>query len=506
MNSRWLGPITFVVLWLGFQAAGERFLYDPGTFWHIATGEKILHEGFIDHDSYTFTFAGTPWIPYQWLGEIGMALAHRVGGFDAILAIATALAAGLFAWLGTRFVRIGLHPIFSFGLLLLALAATANHFHARPLLFTMIAMAWTMNRLIAFEAGRIDQRSLAWLVPAFALWSNIHGGMLGGLGTLGFAILGWTIFRLLGWSSPINNTRRFIGLSAIFVLCGMTAFASPYGAELPRTWMLIMNMPKLPELIVEHARFSVTDQRGWPMLAVAGLYLFCLCGVKHKPRVVWLLPLIWLAQAMLRVRHGSLFTIVGMVALADLWPQTRWAQWLAIKRPDVYSPVPRERPAAQGIILTAMTCVAIALLFQANGAEVPLIGADSATLDNNVWPTDLIGTIREHEPKSPGDPANIFNDYTDGGFLIYFAPKYKVFVDDRCEVFGDDWLEEFVRAGETEAGTSAAMERWQTKYGNFSFALTRTDTEFDKYFRAREFEWELRKATSTANFYVRRYP
>src|SRR4051812_50031792 len=105
MKSRWLGPITFIVLWLGFQAAGERFLYDPGTFWHIATGEKILHEGFIAHDPYTFTFTGTPWIPYQWLGEVGMALAHLLGGFDAILAIATALAAGLFAWLGTRFVR-----------------------------------------------------------------------------------------------------------------------------------------------------------------------------------------------------------------------------------------------------------------------------------------------------------------------------------------------------------------------------------------------------------------
>ena len=133
-------------------------------------------------------------------------------------------------------------------------------------------------------------------------------------------------------------------------------------------------------------------------------------------------------------------------------------------------------------------------------------GADSATFDSKVWPTELLPTIRVYEPKSPGDPANIFNDYTDGGFLIYFAPKYKVFVDDRCEVFGDDWLEEFVRAGETGAGTSAAMERWQTKYGNFAFALTRTDSEFDKYFRARDFEWELKRATPTANFYRRLRP
>ena len=504
--KRFIGPISFVVLWLGFQAAGERFLYDPGTFWHIATGEKILHEGFIAHDPYTFTFAGTSWIPYQWFGEVGLALAHRVGGFDSVLAIATALAAGLFAWLGTRFVRTGLHPIFAFGLLLLALAATANHFHARPLLFTMIAMAWTMNRLIAFEAGRIGLKSLAWFVPAFTLWSNIHGGMLGGLGTLGFAIAGWTAFRLLGWPSPIDSVRSLIGLSAIFIASGLTAFASPYGAELPRTWLLIMNMPKLPELIVEHARFTFDDPRGWPMLAFAGLYLFCLCGVKHKPRVVWLLPLVWLMLAMTRVRHGSLFTIVGMVALADLWPQTRWAQWLAVKRPDVYSPTLGERPAARGIAFTAVLCVGLALVFQAYGLHVPLIGAGSAKLDPKVWPTELLDTIRTHEPQSPADPANIFNDYTDGGFLIYFAPKYRVFVDDRCEVFGDNWLEEFVRAGETKEGNEAAMDRWQARYGSFAFALTRTETEFDKYFRAHPGEWELKQATSTANFYARRHP
>jgi hypothetical protein len=506
MKSSWLGPVAFIVLWLGFQAVGERFLYDPGTFWHIATGEKILHEGFIAHDPYTFTFAGTPWIPYQWLGEVGMALVHRVGGFDGVLVIATALAAGLFAWLGVRLVRIGLHPIFAFGLLLLALASTANHFHARPLLLTMIAMAWTMDRLIAFESGRIGLNSLSWLVPMFAVWSNIHGGMLGGLGTLGFAIAGWKVYRFLGWPSPIDGVRTLLGLSLIFILCGLTAFASPYGADLPRTWMLIMNMPKLPELIVEHTRFTFTDPRGWPMLVFAGLYLFCLCGVRHKPRVVWLLPLVWLAQAMLRVRHGSLFTIVGMVALIDLWPQTRWAQWLAVKRPDVFSPAVGERRTACGIALTALICVGIALIVQAAGLRVPLIGVGSAKLDPKAWPVELLDTIREHEPKSAGQPARIFNDYTDGGFLIYFAPRYKVFVDDRCEVFGDDWLEEFVRAGESSEATTAAMERWQKQYGEFDFALTRTDTEFDKYLAAHPQEWVLAKPGTIANFYTRRRP
>ena len=506
MNSKWLGPLTFVVLWLAFQALGERFLHDPGFFWHITTGEILLHQGFITQDPYTFTFAGTHWIPHQWLGEIGMALVHRIGGFDSVLVCTTAIAAGLIAWLGTRFVRIGLHPIFALGLLLLALAGTSNHFHVRPLLFTMLAMAWTMNRLIAFEAGRIEWKSLAWFIPVYVIWTNIHGGMLGGLGTFGIALAGWAAFRVIGWPSPIDGPKTFLGLSAIFALCGLTAFATPYGADLPRTWLLIMNMPKLPDLIIEHARFRFSDPLGWPMLTFAGFYLFCLCGLKHKPRVVWLLPLVWLAQALLRVRHGSLFTIVGMVALADLWPQTRWAQWLAVKRPDAYSPVISERPAARGIAITALVCVSLALILQGFGVRLPLIGTGSAKLDNKTWPMESLDAIREYEPKSPGQTAKIFNEYSDGGFLSYFAPNYRVFVDDRCEVFGEDWLEEFVKAGETQEGTEAAMERWQKQYGRFDFALARTGSEFDKYFAARPAEWERKHATPTANFYAHRLP
>ena len=55
----------------------------------------------------------------------------------------------------------------------------------------------------------------------------------------------------------------------------------------------------------------------------------------------------------------------------------------------------------------------------------------------------------------------MFNDYIDGGFVIYHAPGYRVFVDDRCEVFGGDWLVEFVNASAAEPdGWQAYMERY----------------------------------------------
>ena len=504
IHSRWLPPALFVLFWLGLSvAAGDRFLRDPGTFWHVATGEKLLHGDFVNADPYTFTHAGEWWIPYQWLGEVVMAAAHRVGGFDAVLSLAVATVAGLFAWLTTRMLRTGLHPVFGVAVVLLALAAAASHFHARPLLFSTVSMAVTMYAVCQYDAGRIGLRQLAMLIPLYAVWTNFHGGMLGGLTTMGLAGVGWVIWCAAGWHSPITGIRTALGLGIVGILCGLTAFATPYGTDLAKTWMVIMNMPHLPDLIQEHARMELADRRNWPALVLASVYLFVLAGtLRNGVRVAWLLPLFWLAQAFLRVRHGSLFAVVATVAVIDMWPHTRWATWLAVHRPDAYvPPTAPERGSAVGILLAAVVAVAVSWALQVKQVPVPGIGYGSARFDAKLWPFDLLDEIRRHEPKSPGETVNVFNGYSDGGFLIYYAPAYRVFVDDRCEVFGDDWLVEFVLAN--EEGTAEAMAEWQAKYPRWEYALTRHDTGFDEFFRTRPTEWQLLKKGAVGSFYKR---
>src|SRR3954453_23114871 len=94
--KRYLGPPTWLFLgvWLVLLIGGRsRFFQDPGTFWHVSVGDRIIDVGFFDTDPYTFTFAGKPWIPHQWLGECTMAVLNHVGGFDTLLlATATLLA------------------------------------------------------------------------------------------------------------------------------------------------------------------------------------------------------------------------------------------------------------------------------------------------------------------------------------------------------------------------------------------------------------------------------
>jgi hypothetical protein len=503
---RLLPLVLFVVFWTFLIAGGRmNFFRDPGTFWHTVVGEKILAEGFIRHDPFTFTFAGDPWIPYQWLGEVVMALTHRVNGFHAQLALATGLIAGLLTHLTLRLIRTGLHPVACIMFMGVVLATASTHFHVRPHIATMIGMVLTMVVILKVGSGQWGWKSIAGLIPLYILWTSLHGGMLGGLTTLGLAGLGWAVLALCRRPTPTPNLPAILGLLGIGLLLGGTAFCSPYGVDMPRYWLYIMRMPHLPEIIVEHGPPDWSNPFTWPLAILAALYLFILAGTKPKHwRVSWLLPLFWMLQTYGRVRHAPLFALLASMAIADAWPHTRWATWLRAKRPDFDDP---QNPWAKFLTLRErwLNVVGFALVI---GGMVALQAKHSplvawAQFDPKTWPLEVLDVMREHEPK-PGEPNRLFNDYTDGAVAIYFTPGYKVFVDDRCELFGDAWLVDFVKTGNAEPDVvKTRMAEWQKTYGNFHYALTRTDTPFDNYF-ANNIMWQRIATSATANFYVRK--
>src|SRR5689334_11011324 len=70
-----------------YEARG--FNIDPDMWWHIKVGGDILRtHHWPTFDPYSWTAAGTPWIAYEWLGEIPLYLVHgissRLGGVVAL--------------------------------------------------------------------------------------------------------------------------------------------------------------------------------------------------------------------------------------------------------------------------------------------------------------------------------------------------------------------------------------------------------------------------------------
>jgi hypothetical protein len=83
-----------------------------------------------------------------------------------------------------------------------------------------------------------------------------------------------------------------------------------------------------------------------------------------------------------------------------------------------------------------------------------------------------------------------------GGFLIYFTPGLRVFIDDRCELYGDKWLIEYAHAIEQEP---SKIDQWAKEYG-FDIALTIPDSGFDRYL-GRSKEWIVVQREKAANLY-----
>jgi len=511
--KQYFTPATwlFLGLWLVLLIGGRsRFFQDPGTFWHVAVGNRIIDEGFFDNDPYTFTFAGKKWIPHQWLGECTMAVVDRISGFDGLLLGTATLLAAVYTGLGVRLMRCGLHPSVSAVLVAAAVAASSGHFHVRPHLATIVGMAVVMVYLTDIENGRLPVRRLAWLIPVVWLWSNIHGGVLGGLATMAVAIAGWTLFRLLRRESPVQTRSDFGWLVGIWLACVAVCFANPYFHRLPWSWVEIYQMSSLPGIIKEHSRVDPTDWAGLSIIAFGVVYIGLLLTVPVRQfRVVWLLPFIWFALACLRVRHAPLFAVLAMIGIADFFPVTRVAATLVRRKSDLFDPqmsaeeeaTPRE--TARPFFFPAVL-VLVAVLAQLAGATVPVVGRGWAQLNPTIWPLDLLPELKAHQyDHTPG--TRIFCEYAYGGFLIYHCPGYKVFIDDRCELFGDEFLTQFQEAkGKLVLGLyedpAEPFAEWQITYGPFDFALVESGGAFDEALEQIP-AWEIVRRTDTATLY-----
>src|SRR5487761_519689 len=184
--TRWLAwPFSFPVLLRAMLVtgtwAGVRLrLPDPDTWWHLAVGQTILaHHTLPVQDVYSFTAAGSPWIAYEWLGEVVMAMSARTGCLLGLEFHLLALSGSLVMLLWTHaYLHCGnMKAAFIACILLLPLAGVV--FSLRP---QLLGYAFLLLTLIVLEKYRQGSRNILWVLPPlFVLWVNTHGSFVLGL-------------------------------------------------------------------------------------------------------------------------------------------------------------------------------------------------------------------------------------------------------------------------------------------------------------------------------------
>jgi len=162
-------------------------------------------------------------------------------------------------------------------------------------------------------------------------------------------------------------------------------------------------------------------------------------------------------------------------------PHTRWAAWLASRDFFISSDGDESAGlsrnwASRGWVLLPLAVICLAMLIQASGTKVPVVGRDWVRFDSAYWPVELLPELERINRESP-EGTRIFNDLGLGGFLIYHAPRLRVFIDDRCALYGRDLLPAYDRARREDP---AQIEKWHEQYG-FPYALVVTGSPFDRY-------------------------
>ena len=515
MKSYWRTETgIFLGIWLILMFTGrDSFFNDPGSFWHVKVGQNILSSGQLPHtDTFSFTRAGQPWIANQWLGECVLAVLDYLGGQDTLLLATVTVLACMYTWVAHRLLRAGLHPLLAILIMVLAILASAYHFHPRPHLITILFLGLLFAGLCDFEAGRLPLWRLFWLVPLFVIWCNVHGGVLGGLGTLGIVVAGWGLAKLVGWPSPLVRYRQLIPLGILVLACGLTIFVNPYGLDMARSWFAVLGSEVVARFMDEHKPLLESGSAGLTVLLFGLFYGLALIGVlPMRPRLTWLLPLLWLALAWRSIRHGPLFAITAVIALADIFPNVRWATWLAERGSAVFrirkvEGGARERGSVERAPRFALlrSCalpvllVLVALVLQVAAVPVPILGHGWVQASSPACPAELLPDLEKGQWQRPGGTP-IFNDMLYGGFLIRYTPGFRVFIDDRCELYGDDFLKDDY--GEAMLKKPAKINDWAEEFG-FNLALVQRNSRMERFLRDAA-GWVLVHQTSEAALYRR---
>jgi hypothetical protein len=136
--------------------------------------------------------------------------------------------------------------------------------------------------------------------------------------------------------------------------------------------------------------------------------------------------------------------------------------------------------------------VVLCVWLQINGVAAPVVGRGWARLDPEFIPTELTPEMTAYAAKVPPG-TRVFNDANFGGYLIYHTPSLKIFMDDRCELYGDDWIREYSDTlGKPPEELGPTFERWAADY-QFDRAIVSSDPDekppLERYLLAHPEKW-----------------
>ena len=402
-----------------------RVLGDPDSFWHIKLGTDILNSGHLPTvDTYSYTYAGKPFVSKEWLSEILLAAGFKFGGWNGVMVL-TALATIAAVLVAFREFAAYLHPTVA-GLFAILISTMLNPvILARPHIFTLVIAVYFTSKL--FRAAEAKTAPSFWLLGLVALWSNLHGSF-----TLSFVIAGFAFLYLLETNRLADKTLLMKWI-AFGLLCPIAAMVHPYSYQPIWIGMNMMATNKAMAYIAEWMPFDAKQDFFIEYFLLASLV--GLIGARLKLGWAKTLFIVFMLHMLLtHARFVYVFFLLTPVLiipeLAERFPLVSLKKWFELPRDSLERFATKWLSPAAGLV-SAGAVVAAYLFFSTShtsppedvAAEKPIAFALANKLDGRV-----------------------FNEYRYGGTLI--SHGIKTFIDGRAEqLFLGEFFPDYINSG-----------------------------------------------------------
>ena len=427
------------ILLFGLLAMTARNATDPHLWWHLRTGQRIVETGHIPHtDSFSFTRTGHAWVSHEWLTEVVFYELWKHGGPAVLIVFSAIVTTAGFMLLYLRCLRWQGKRHWAAAATAFGALASAPSWGVRPQMFTF-AMASLLLWLV--ETGEDRPKLLLWIPPLFLLWLNLHAGFALGPALLLAYGIGLIVETAVG-SEPWSKTRPiFLRIVILILACLALVPLNPSGAELYRYPFDTLRSSGMRSFIGEWFSPDFHQSLYQPFLLAWLLLLTVLASSRARPKGRVLIPLILTSFAALdAVRHIPIFVLVAIPVLAAALPMARTDRTSS-----------RFRPLFNLSVVVLMAGFAIVRLTG--------LAHNQTRREAEQYPQKAVAFLRA----SP-EPGRIFVYYDWGGYAIWtLYPEYRVFLDGRADLYGDDLLRQFKTAVQLRNGWRGVLDGWKVE-------------------------------------------
>jgi hypothetical protein len=346
-------------------------------------------------------------VAFEWLSQTAFAIAHAIGGWTGVVALAAAAVATAFGLLA-RFLLREWQPNAVLVALFAALLLTGPHILARPHVLALpVMVAW-----IATLIRAADMRSSPpWLLlPLMTLWANLHGSF-----TFGLAMIAPIACDALWRSTHAGRLNAVRQWTLFAVLAVGAACINPYGPEMILVTFRTVALGEALTTITEWRTQDFTHPGAFEIILLGAFGLVLYRGVTLPLlRIVMVLGVLHLSLS--QVRHADL---LGMLA----------PLFLARPLAEQFTALARDRTGMTFRSSALPAAAALLLLISVTGL---------VSLGRGVSPPVRITPANAIHSTDIAKAGPVLNDYDFGGYLDFIgvAP----FIDGRSELYGGAYM------------------------------------------------------------------